>query len=125
MTDDPTNTVAWTDYLRIACLTFIVWFGPSVLVLQRVRSWQELRDLGWMLPVFPGLMTCHFAGSVFGRLADAGSVLAGTLTMLALLGGTLALAYRCYNRSSEWLPLLGAFFLSSLLWWMASAMLAA
>lgn len=115
----------WTVWLRLVGLTVLVWFGPSVLVLQQTRSWAELATLAPMLPVFPGLMVCNVVGSLCGRLPDAGSLILATLVMIMLVLGTVLLAFRSYSRSSEWLPLVGAFFVSSVLWWMASAMLAA
>ena len=119
------NTLALPSWLRLVGLTLLVWFGPSVLVLQHVRTWADVLVLRQVLPIFPGLMVCNFAGRLFGRLPDAVSLFSATLVTLALVGGTLAILYRCHLRSSEWLPLLAAFVLSGLLWWAASTMLAA
>jgi hypothetical protein len=112
------NGSTYRAWLRLVTLTFLVWFGPSVLVLQQVHSWAEFDSLAWLLPVFPGVVAWHIGGGadswVFGALITVGFVV-----------GTFALVYRSQHSSSEWLPLVAAFFVSCLLWWRASALLAA
>jgi hypothetical protein len=105
-------------WLRLVTLTILVWFGPSVLVIQQVHSWTEVRSLAWLLPVFPGVVAWHMGGG-------ADSWVVGALITIGLVVGTFALAYRCQHRSSEWLPLVPAFLVSCLLWWEASALMAA
>lgn len=116
------NTPGNHAWLRLVVLTILAWFGPSVLVLQRVHSWTEFSALVWVLPVFPGVVAWHMGGALFGRLHEDSLVL-GALFTVGFVVGTFVLAHRCQHRSSEWLPLLAAFIVACLLWWEASQFL--
>src|SRR5690349_13186201 len=118
------KTSTHRQWLRLVTLTILVWFGPSVFVIQRVHSWAEFRAIACVLPVFPGVVAWHMGAALFGRHLTADSLDFGVLVTIGFVGGTFALAYRCQQRSSEWLPLVAAFILSCLLWWAASALMA-
>jgi hypothetical protein len=119
------KTPATRARLRLAALAILVWFSPSVLVLQQVHSWAEFKSLAWVVPIFPGVVAWHIGGALFGRLPGAASLVFGGFTTVGFVAGTFALAYRSQQRSSEWLPLIAAFIVSCLLWWGASALVAA
>lgn len=119
------NTPTQHPWLRFVALTILVWFGPSIVVLQAFHSWAEFRAIAWVLPVLPGVVAWHMGAALFGRHLTADSLGFGVLVTIGFVVGTFAIAYRCQQRSSEWLPLVAAFILSCLLWWEASALMAA
>jgi hypothetical protein len=94
---------------RMAALSMLIWFGPSILVLQTGEGCGKLGQ---------------FSGALFGGQLQRAATVAALLAIV-LVALTIIMAYRCDKRSNKWIPLGAAFFFSCLLWAYCSALFAA